>query len=89
MPLTALAVSVPPSVAPPGLLASDSVTPPVNVGSMLPHTSSAATSTENAAPAVTVPGGSPVTASPAAGMAVTSKASVVIEAMPSLLTERA
>ena len=48
-PLTVLAVSVPPKPAPPGLLARASVTLPVNVGSMLPHTSSAATSTRSCA----------------------------------------
>ncbi len=56
-PLEAVAVSVPPRVAPPGLLASATVTVPLKVVMGLPELSSAWTVRPKVLPAVTLEGG--------------------------------
>ncbi len=61
-PSLAVTVSVPPSVAPVGLLASAMVTVPLKDGSTWPAGSSAATTTPNWSPAMTWAGGCAVTA---------------------------
>ena len=62
-PLDAVAVSVPPSVAPPGLFASATVTVPLNEVSMLPELSSASTVRPKGVPAARLAGGCCVTTS--------------------------
>ena len=51
VPLTALAVRVPPRVAPPGLLTRATVTPPLKLGSTLPNASRADTARPKPEPA--------------------------------------
>ena len=60
-PFWAVAVSVPPRVAPPGLLSSATVTVPLNEVSTLPELSSAVTVRPKPDPAVTAAGGCVVT----------------------------
>ena len=62
-PLDAVTVSVPPRVAPPGLLASATVTVPLKEEMGLPELSSASTVRPNGLPAVTLAGGCCVTTS--------------------------
>src|SRR5262249_55644596 len=60
-PWLAVTVSMPPSVAPPGLLASDTVTVPLKEESRLPELSSASTVRPKELPAATLAGGCWVT----------------------------
>ena len=60
-PSVAVAVSVPPSVAPPGLFASTTVTVPLKEVTGLPELSSASTVRPKGLPAVTLLGGCWVT----------------------------
>src|SRR5207248_6492472 len=82
-PLTALTVNVPPSVAPPGLLASDSVTGPLKLLLRLPKASWASTVSPNPPPLVTTPGGPDVIESCETGKPMTLKTSVVVSMSPS------
>ena len=85
-PLTALTVTVPPSVLLPGLLDRAAVTPPEKLGVTFPSASSAVTVKPNPLPAVTVAGGWPVISSCVTTPGVTEMALLVADVNVLLLT---
>ena len=81
-PLTAVAVTVPPSAAAPGLFASARVTVPANEVATPPEASSAVNVSPNGVPAVTDPGGCAVMTSCVAAAGATLNGPVTAAVSP-------